>query len=220
MAGSVRAFRAAALYDATPALGMNGWVKSTVERAVALVLLLAAAPVMALVAVAVRCSGAGPLIHRRRVLGRHGAEFFAFKFRTMVADADERLQGDPRLKRAFEVSYKLQQDPRVTRVGGLLRRCSLDELPQLFNVLRGEMALVGPRMISPQELAKYGADGSRLLSVKPGLTGLWQVSGRHQMSYDERVRLDMQYIERWSLWLDLQIFLRTIPAVLNSDGAY
>ena len=117
-------------------------------------------------------------------------------------------------------NYKIIDDPRVTRLGKMLRKWSLDELPQMFNVLRGEMSLVGPRMISPPEMEKYGKWAMNLLTVKPGLTGLWQVSGRSDISYEERVRLDMQYIRNWTIWQDLYLILVTLPAVLNQKGAY
>jgi lipopolysaccharide/colanic/teichoic acid biosynthesis glycosyltransferase len=198
-----------------------GWrLKRVVERGLAGALLVVLSPVIVLTALAIRVSGRGPIIHRRHVLGRHGVPFYAFKFRTMVADADARLHADPALRAQFEQQFKLARDPRVTPLGHLLRRSSLDEVPQLLNILRGEMALVGPRMISPEELARYGAHGARLLSVHPGLTGLWQVSGRQRTTYDERVRLDMEYIEHWTLGLDLKILALTIPAVLGASGAH
>ena len=194
--------------------------RSVGERLLTVALCCAAAPLMLVAATLVKMTSPGPVFHRRLVLGRRGIPFHAFKFRTMVADADHRLHQDTQLRQQFEVSFKLASDPRVTTVGRFLRRSSLDELPQLFNVLRGEMALVGPRMISPPELVRYGAHAERLLSVKPGVTGLWQVSGRQMTSYEERVRLDMQYLECRSLWLDLQILARTLPAVLRGHGAF
>ncbi|MBN1977020.1 MAG: sugar transferase [Anaerolineae bacterium] len=177
-------------------------------------------PLLLLVALAVKLDSPGPVIYRRRVMGVGGREFDAFKFRTMRVDGDEILAARPELKAALTSNHKLKDDPRVTRVGKVLRRFSIDELPQLFNVLRGEMSLVGPRMISPPEMAEYGKWGMNLLTVKPGLTGLWQVSGRADVSYEERVRLDMHYIRNWTIWLDLQLLMRTIPVVLGSRGAY
>jgi len=150
--------------------------------------------------------------------GRH---FNAYKFRTMYVDGDTILQRSPELAAELRSNHKLKRDPRVTRVGRWLRRYSLDELPQLFNVLLGQMALVGPRMISPQEAEKYGRHKLNLLSVKPGITGLWQVNGRSELSYEERVKLDMYYIRNYSVWLDLQILLvQTLPAVIRGQGAY
>ena len=133
---------------------------------------------------------------------------------------DELLARDPEARAEYEQYYKLKVDPRITRIGNFLRKTSIDELPQLLNVLRGEMSLVGPRMITKAEVEKYGRWGLNLLTVKPGITGLWQVSGRSELTYEERVRLDMRYIRNYSIWLDLQIIFQTIPSVLMSKGAY
>jgi lipopolysaccharide/colanic/teichoic acid biosynthesis glycosyltransferase len=138
----------------------------------------------------------------------------------MYVDADERLARDPELRHEFELNHKLKNDPRVTRIGRFLRRTSLDELPQLINVVLGQMSLVGPRMITSEERARYGKWRMNLSTVKPGITGLWQVSGRSDVSYEERVMLDMNYIRNYSIWFDLQILWQTIPAVLKSRGAY
>ncbi|HRA21513.1 MAG TPA: sugar transferase, partial [Anaerolineae bacterium] len=154
------------------------------------------------------------------VLGLGGKPFDAFKFRSMRVDGDAILAGQPELRAELAREQKLKEDPRVTRAGRFLRRSSLDELPQVFNVLRGEMSIVGPRMISPEEHERYGQWDLNLLTVKPGITGLWQVSGRSDLSYDERVRLDMNYIRNWTIWQDLQILLQTLPAVLLRRGAY
>ncbi len=194
--------------------------KDVIERGLAALALIALAPLFGVVAVLIALTSAGPVFHRRRVVGLRGVEFDAFKFRTMVVGADQLLEAQPALRRAFDVQMKLRDDPRLTRVGGVLRRCSLDELPQLINVLRGQMSLVGPRMIAPEEMPRFGAALERRLAVKPGITGLWQVSGRQELGYDERVRLDLHYIEHWSLWLDLTILVRTIPVVVTMRGAY
>src|SRR2546430_1428094 len=161
-----------------------------------------------------------PLIHRRGVIRRGGGTFDAFKIRTMVRDADRILREDASLRSAFSASNKLASEPRITRVGRWLRRLSLDELPQLVNVLRGEMSLVGPRMITQAELPEWGPSGRLLLSVRPGLTGLWQVSGRQLLSKAERIRLDAEYVRRMSLRLDLAILARTLFAVMSGRGAY
>jgi lipopolysaccharide/colanic/teichoic acid biosynthesis glycosyltransferase len=182
-------------------------------------LLVAFSPVIAVAGAAVALTSPGPLLHRRRVVGRGGAEFDALKLRTMVADADRILAESPQLRAAFEVNFKLEQDPRVTPVGRFLRKWSIDELPQLWNVLRGEMSLVGPRMITRAELGKYGPQATRLTTVRPGLSGLWQVSGRQEIDYTDRVRLDLDYIDHWSLGRDLAIALRTPAAVLRGRGA-
>jgi len=160
-----------------------------------------------------------PVIYRRRVVGVAG-EFDAFKFRTMVRDADRILATNPTLKAEFEQNFKLKHDPRVTKMGTFLRKLSLDELPQLFNVLRGQMSLVGPRMITSPELNKYGCYGSLLLSVRPGITGYWQIHGRQDVSYEERVTMDRFYIENWSLLLDLTIIAETPLKVWKREGAY
>jgi lipopolysaccharide/colanic/teichoic acid biosynthesis glycosyltransferase len=153
-------------------------------------------------------------------MGVNGRQFDAFKFRTMYVSGDEILSAYPELKAELEANYKLKDDPRITRVGKILRKLSIDELPQLFNVIRREMSLVGPRMITLPEMAKYHQWYMNLLTVRPGITGLWQVSGRSDVTYEERVRLDMQYIRNWSIWLDMQLLLETIPAVIKRRGAY
>ena len=160
------------------------------------------------------------MIYRRRVIGRGGQEFDAFKFRTMHVNGDEILKKSPALMEELERTQKLKVDPRVTRVGSILRKLSLDELPQLFNVLRGEMSIVGPRMITAGEMEYYQHWSLNMLTVRPGITGLWQTSGRSDLSYEERVRLDLYYIRNWSIWLDLKMLLQTIPAVLLRKGAY
>jgi lipopolysaccharide/colanic/teichoic acid biosynthesis glycosyltransferase len=193
-------------------------VKDVIERCAAAVLLAVLAPVLVLIAVLVRITSPGPVIFRRRVLGVGGVPFDAFKFRTMVKGADRLLSQSAAHR--FHQNMKLRDDPRLTPLGRLLRKSSLDELPQLLNVLRGEMSLVGPRMIAPEELPKYGRHIPKRLSVKPGITGLWQVSGRQELDYATRVELDVHYIDNWSLWLDLVIVLRTIPTVLSMRGAF
>lgn len=195
-------------------------LKDALERSFAALSVLAALPVWLALAALVKITSRGPVLHRRRVVGLHGREFDAFKFRTMVTDADAILASDAALSQAFAVSHKLRHDPRVTPVGAFLRRYSLDELPQLFNVVRGEMALIGPRMITAAELEKYGSHAGKLLTVKPGLTGLWQVSGRQTTTYQRRVELDMHYIDNWSLAVDFSILLRTFAVVVRADGAY
>lgn len=194
-------------------------VKRTVDILLATLLLIALSPLLLLVVLAVKLQDGGPIIYRRRVLGPDG-EFDAYKFRSMQVDADRVLARDFALRKEFEKKFKLTADPRVTRVGAWLRKFSLDELPQLFNVLRGEMSLVGPRMISPLELEKYGDAKALLLSVKPGLTGYWQVYGRQRVDYAERVRMDVFYIQNWSLALDLKLLLLTPIRVLKGTGAY
>lgn len=177
-------------------------------------------PFFIFLALAVKLDSPGPVIYRRRVLGRDGRVFDAFKFRTMHINGDEILSQYPALQAELRQNCKLKNDPRITRMGNFLRKYSLDELPQLFNVLFQDMSLIGPRIIAPEEIEKYGAYGPDLLTVMPGMTGLWQVSGRSNTTYNERVKLDMQYVHNWTVWLDLQIVFKTIPAVLRGEGAY
>jgi lipopolysaccharide/colanic/teichoic acid biosynthesis glycosyltransferase len=153
-------------------------------------------------------------------MGLNGKQFYALKFRTMVTNGDEVIAQHPELKEELARNHKLKNDPRITKIGRFLRKFSLDELPQLFNVLTRDMSLVGPRMISPEEVSMYKQFDMNLLTVLPGITGIWQVSGRSDITYEERVRLDMSYIRNWSIWLDLQLLFQTIPAVLKSRGAY
>jgi exopolysaccharide biosynthesis polyprenyl glycosylphosphotransferase len=196
-------------------------VKAILEYSLAAVALVVLAPLLLVIAIAIRLGSRGPIIHRRRVLGVSGRKFDAFKFRTMYVNGDNLLKARPELRAELRANHKLKDDPRITRIGRWLRKCSLDELPQLFNVLMGQMSLVGPRMITAEEAAKYGRHRLNLLTVKPGITGFWQVNGRSDVTYDERVSLDMYYIRNYSVWLDLQIlFFQTLPAVIKGRGAY
>ncbi|PRX46176.1 exopolysaccharide biosynthesis polyprenyl glycosylphosphotransferase [Prauserella shujinwangii] len=195
-------------------------VKEIVDRIGAALLLLLAAPLMVLIATAIRVGDGGPVIYRQRRVGRDGDTFTMYKFRTMVVGADrvrDALRGG---NEGAGPLFKMRSDPRVTRVGALLRRYSLDELPQLFNVVSGRMSLVGPRPPLPEETAQYAPEVHRRLLVKPGLTGLWQVSGRSELSWEESVRLDLRYVEDWSLALDVAILWKTVRAVLYGRGAY
>ena len=195
-------------------------MKTILDYAIALPGLLLIAPLFIFLAILVKLDSPGPIFHRRRVLGQNGRVFDAFKFRTMYVNGDEILARHPKLQRELNKNYKLKCDPRITRVGNFLRKFSLDELPQLLNVLARDMSLIGPRIIAPEEINKYGQHSQTLMLVLPGLTGLWQVSGRSNTTYEERVALDMHYITEWSVWLDIKILFRTIPAVLKGDGAY
>jgi exopolysaccharide biosynthesis polyprenyl glycosylphosphotransferase len=195
--------------------------KSVVERSFAFFALVILAPMLLTIAMGIRLTSRGPALFRQTRVGRDGKEFTLLKFRTMVANADEMLSSLNHLNMCEGGPlFKIQRDPRVTRIGSLLRRTSLDELPQLLNVLRGRMALVGPRPPLPSEVSRYTDDVRRRLLVKPGLTGLWQVSGRSDLSWEESVRLDLRYVENWSLTLDLQILCRTWSAVVRGRGAY
>ncbi|MGH3739724.1 MAG: sugar transferase [Micromonosporaceae bacterium] len=194
--------------------------KEIFDRVVAGLLLLALTPVLAAIALLIWRGSPGPVLFRQVRVGRDGKEFTMFKFRTMHADAETRLQELASRNDADGVLFKIRNDPRVTPIGVWLRRYSLDELPQLLNVLRGDMSLVGPRPSLPREVAVYPDDMRRRLVVKPGLTGLWQVSGRSDLSWEDSVRLDLRYVENWSLSADLVILLRTLTAVWRASGAY
>ncbi len=201
----------------------RGWgrrVKDAVDLLGALLGLLLGGPMFAVLACCIALDSSGPIFYRQRRIGKGGVPFLAWKFRTMYRDADARLADDPSLRRQFEHAYKLIEDPRVTRMGRWLRRTGFDELPQLLNVLKGEMSLVGPRPIVEDELRKYGPWERRLLCVKPGLTGLWQVLRQDEPDYAERVSLDMYYIDHWSVGMDFKILLRTLPSVIAGRGAY
>ena len=200
--------------------GADRALKLFIDYSLAMPGLILISPILLLIAILVKLNSPGPVIHRRRVMGVNGKQFDAYKFRTMVTNGGQLLAENSKLQVELAENHKLKEDPRVTSVGQFLRRFSLDELPQVFNVLKREMSLVGPRMISPGEMAKYDQWGINLLTVHPGITGLWQVSGRSDVSYEDRVRMDMHYVRNWSLWLDLQLLLQTIPAVLRGNGAY
>lgn len=201
----------------------EGWtrlVKGAVDRGLAVAAILLLAPVLACIAVAVRVTSTGPVLFRQERVGVNGQTFTMLKFRSMVVDADVRLEALQASNISDGLLFKMRDDPRVTSVGKWLRRLSLDELPQLFNVLAGTMSLVGPRPPLPNEVANYDSQVRRRLLVKPGLTGLWQISGRSDLPWEEAVRLDLRYVENWSLTLDLLILWKTCRAVLSSSGAY
>jgi exopolysaccharide biosynthesis polyprenyl glycosylphosphotransferase len=201
--------------------GVSRDVKAVVERTLATGALLLLAPVLLGIGLAIRLSSAGPAFYRQTRVGRGGREFTLLKFRTMVSDADALVYELGHLNvRSEGLLFKIPKDPRVTRVGAWLRRTSLDELPQLVHVVTGKMSLVGPRPPLPREVARYTEDERRRLLVKPGLTGLWQVSGRSDLTWEESVRLDLRYVENWSLGLDLAILARTWSAVIRGRGAY
>ncbi len=201
---------------------MTRWeraLKRVIDILGSIILLVLFLPIMALCALLIKLQDGGPIFHRRRVI-RPDGEFDAFKLRTMCPQADAILQHDASLQREFEVNSKLRSDPRITPVGAVLRKLSLDECPQLWNVLRGEMSLVGPRMITADELKRYGEAGWIFRAAKPGLTGFWQVQGRQEVPFEQRVQMDLFYVQNWSLRLDCEILLRTPLVVLRGVGAY
>ena len=198
--------------------------KTVSEIGFAVLCVILASPLFLILAVAVKFSGGkGPVLYKARRLGRYGKPIEVWKFRTMVADADSRLARllaeNPRMAKEWEAKFKLDNDPRITPLGRYLRKTSLDELPQLFNVIRGEMAIIGPRPIVEAEKSYYGDKYKAFIQVKPGITGLWQVSGRSDVDYERRVSLDMYYIYNWSIWQDFYILLQTVLEVLRCRGA-
>jgi exopolysaccharide biosynthesis polyprenyl glycosylphosphotransferase len=215
-------------FDGLPLLSVEqprftGWrrvVKDGLDRSAALAALVLLLPVFGLIALAVRQSGPGPVFYRQERVGLGGARFTMLKFRSMVPGADQQVAGLSDGNDSDGLLFKMRADPRVTPVGRWLRRLSLDELPQLVNVLRGDMSLVGPRPPLPTEVARYDTSVSRRLLVKPGLTGLWQISGRSDLPWEEAVRLDLRYVENWSLAMDVSILWRTARAVVSASGAY
>jgi exopolysaccharide biosynthesis polyprenyl glycosylphosphotransferase len=209
------------IHVTTPTLeGGQRVAKRLFDVVISGLLLIAASPVMVLVAVLVKLDSRGPVLFRQERVGIEGKPFGMLKFRSMVVDAEERLTELTHRNEGSGVLFKMKNDPRVTRIGSILRKYSLDELPQLFNIFAGSMSLVGPRPPLPREVAAYEHDVRRRLLVKPGLTGLWQVSGRSNLSWQDSVRLDLYYVENWSLAGDLIIILRTVRAVFHSTGAY
>ena len=200
--------------------GVRQVVKGVFDRVLAALVLLLLAPLFAAIALTIKLADPGPVLFKQTRVGRRGQTFRVWKFRTMVVDAEVRKAELMAQNQAAGALFKMRRDPRVTRTGTRLRRWSLDELPQLLNVLLGEMSLVGPRPALPAEAAKYGDHMRRRLAVKPGITGLWQVSGRSDLPWDEAERLDVRYVENWSLVLDVQILWKTLSAVLRGSGAY
>jgi exopolysaccharide production protein ExoY len=204
-----------------PALALSA--KRLGDISIAFLALVLLGPVMAVICIVIRRSDPGPILFRQTRIGKAGREFKCYKFRTMVLDAErilnEHLEQDESARREWGTSQKLTVDPRITPLGSFLRKTSLDELPQFFNVLAGDMSLVGPRPIVRDEIPKYGDKIRYYLAVRPGITGLWQVSGRSDCSYPERVALDTRYVSEWSLKADIIILLKTIPAVLLQAGS-
>jgi lipopolysaccharide/colanic/teichoic acid biosynthesis glycosyltransferase len=195
-------------------------LKEAIDRIAGAVLLVLAGPILLIAMLAIRMSGPGPVLYRQQRIGFRGVPFVMYKLRTMAVDADHRRAGLVHHSDRDGLMFKMRSDPRVTPVGRWLRRFSADELPQLWNIVRGEMALVGPRPPLPEEYAEYRDAVHRRLRVKPGLTGLWQVSGRADLSWEESIRLDLRYVDNWSITLDLQILWKTLRAVLRGKGAY
>ena len=195
-------------------------MKRTFDVVVSAAVLVLALPLWLLIALAIKLDSRGPVLYRDRRVGLNEREFEMLKFRTMLADASERQGELEERNEASGALFKIRDDPRVTRVGALLRRFSIDEVPQVLNVLRGEMSLVGPRPLPLRDFERLEGWHRKRYLVLPGMTGLWQISGRSSLSFDDLVRLDFYYLENWSIWLDISILARTLPAVLGARGAY
>lgn len=199
-------------------------LKRAMDLAMALPVVLIAAPVMGAVALGVKLTDPGPILFKQPRVGVGGSTFACLKFRTMRKDATERLEkllaSDPAAAEEWRKFQKLKNDPRVTPFGKFLRQTSLDELPQLWNIIKGEMSVIGPRPITSGEIYRYGTEFHYYKAAKPGVLGLWQVNGRNKLTYEQRVAYDIEYTANWSIWTDIKISLKAIPAVLFGDGAY
>jgi exopolysaccharide biosynthesis polyprenyl glycosylphosphotransferase len=205
------------------AVRYDGWravFKRSFDVAVSVLMLMVSFPMLVAIAVAVKLDSRGPVLFKQERVGRNGRPFKVYKFRSMVLDAEERLEGLLDQNEMDGPLFKLRNDPRVTRVGAVIRKLSLDELPQFLNVVRGEMSLVGPRPALERELAGWAPELHHRLRVKPGITGMWQVSGRNELSFDDYARLDLYYVDNWSPWTDLAILAKTVPTVLLRRGVY
>ncbi|MCL2186033.1 MAG: undecaprenyl-phosphate galactose phosphotransferase WbaP [Treponema sp.] len=205
-------------------LTLNLVIKRFMDLTIVILGGLVVLPFLLIIAALIKINSPGPVFYKQKRLGRNGKHFYAYKFRSMAADAEQRLnnllESDPLLKKEWEENHKLQNDPRITSIGKILRRTSVDEFPQLINILKGDMSLVGPRPIVDEEIEKYGDNFNRVSSIKPGLTGLWQVSGRSNTNYLDRVAYDIYYLQSWSVWLDLWIIYKTFGVVIFRKGAY
>jgi Undecaprenyl-phosphate galactose phosphotransferase WbaP len=205
-------------------MSWNLGIKRFIDLSIVIVGGIVVLPWLLLFALLVKLSSPGPVLYGHTRLGQNGKRFKAYKFRSMVVDAKEQLElmleSNPQIREEWEKNHKLKDDPRVTKIGRFLRRTSFDEFPQFINILKGEMSLVGPRPVVDEEVEKYGEDYNRIFSVKPGLTGLWQVSGRSDTDYSERVAFDSYYLQSWSVWLDLWIIYKTVGVVIRGKGAY
>ncbi|MER8743745.1 sugar transferase [Mesorhizobium sp. M1004] len=202
---------------------VGGLLKRMLDLIIAVTALVGAAPVMIVVAMLIRMTTGGPAVFSHSRVGFGGKPFNCYKFRSMVADSEDvlkaYLEANPHMRMEWEKTHKIKDDPRVTFLGRMLRKSSLDELPQLYNIIRGDMSCVGPRPIVKEELERYGDHVGEYLRMRPGLTGLWQVSGRSSVDYATRVALDSQYVRNWSVWFDIVILFRTVFAVMRFDRA-
>ncbi|MEO0292634.1 MAG: sugar transferase [candidate division WOR-3 bacterium] len=207
-------------FHPTPTSYAQLFIKYLLDRIVAFIAIMVLSPLFLVIAVSIKLTSKGPVIYKQKRVGLKGKIFTMFKFRTMFENADEMKGSLAYLNKMDKVVFKIKDDPRVTKVGRVLRRFSLDELPQLFNVLRGDLSLVGPRPPIPEEVKEYEDWQRKRLAIKPGLTSLWLIKGRSDLSFEEWMRLDLEYINNWSLSLDFLILLKTIPALISGRGAY
>ena len=209
---------------AAPQRPVGGGVKRTVDLAVALSAAILLLPLFVMIAVLIKLYDGGPVFYRHRRIGMNSKPFLCVKFRTMAVNGDDllrkHLDASPTAALEWAQTRKLKVDPRITAVGAVLRRMSIDELPQVINIVRGEMSVVGPRPIASDEVTMYGKDAEYYFRARPGLTGAWQVSGRNDVSYSQRVALDRDYVQNWNLWHDIMIIAKTVPAVVWAKGAY
>lgn len=200
-------------------LGLTKYAKIVVDMVGALFGIVILSPLSLLIALAIKLDDGGPILFKQIRVGKNGKTFVFYKFRTMNVEAEDQKKALKHLNDMSGPVFKISNDPRVTRIGRFLRRTSMDELPQFYNVLKGDMSLVGPRPPLPSEVEQYDAWQCRRLCIKPGITCLWQVNGRNNIDFDKWVKLDLEYIDNWSLWLDFKIITKTIPAILKGDGA-
>ncbi len=195
-------------------------VKRIIDIVLGTIGMIICLPIFIIIAILIKTDSKGPVFFKHTRVGKNGKVLKIYKFRTMVQNAEELIKSfTPEQKKEFEENFKLENDPRVTKVGRILRKTSLDELPQIINILKGEMCIIGPRPIIESELEKYGKNKNKFLSVAPGLTGYWAANGRSDVSYEERMALELYYVDHRSLWLDLKIFVKTIGSVLTGRGA-
>jgi len=200
--------------------GVNLFLKNMLDYTLGSILFIFFIPIYLVVGLMIKIDSPGPVFYKQKRYTKKCKEFYIYKFRTMFVDADKRLEEIKHLNEADGQLFKIKNDPRITNVGRFLRKFSIDELPQIINVLRGELSLVGPRPPIPSEVEKYNEWEMKRLDVKQGITGLWQISGRSELNFEEMTRLDLYYIQNWSIGMDIMIILKTIPAVLFSKGAY
>jgi lipopolysaccharide/colanic/teichoic acid biosynthesis glycosyltransferase len=205
---------------ASPITGARKLIKVLLDRIIGLVGSAVTVLILPVIWLLINLEDGGPVFYWREFVDCDGEIRYYLKFRTMVRNADQILQSNPALKQQFDEKYKLENDPRILRVGRILRKYSIDEFPQFFSLLTGQLTFVGPRVICREEVVRYGDSISKLLSVKPGMTGYWQVMGRQTTTYEERIRMDFYYIDHWSLALDLMIILKTFSRVVKAHGAY